>query len=86
MLVMGTSPVALRRTHFPTSCADATPVRWPVKAMTEIGDFLDDLGQAGFRPDEIDFVLCTHLHFDPRTAFRPPRAPSRAMDAGPRAR
>jgi glyoxylase-like metal-dependent hydrolase (beta-lactamase superfamily II) len=27
-------------------------------------DFLDDLGSAGFRPDEIDFVLCTHLHFD----------------------
>ena len=27
-------------------------------------DFLDDLDHAGFRPDEIDFVLCTHLHFD----------------------
>lgn len=27
-------------------------------------DFLDDLEHAGFRPEEIDFVLCTHLHFD----------------------
>ena len=27
-------------------------------------DFLSDLEHAGCRPDEIDFVLCTHLHFD----------------------
>ena len=27
-------------------------------------DFLADLGRAGFHPDEIDLVLCTHLHFD----------------------
>ena len=27
-------------------------------------DFLSDLGSAGFRPEEIDVVLCTHLHFD----------------------
>ena len=27
-------------------------------------DFLDDLEHAGFRPDDIDTVLCTHLHFD----------------------
>src|SRR5256885_3124580 len=27
-------------------------------------DFLSDLKHAGFRPEEIDFVLCTHLHFD----------------------
>jgi glyoxylase-like metal-dependent hydrolase (beta-lactamase superfamily II) len=27
-------------------------------------DFLADLEHAGFRPEEIDFVLCTHLHFD----------------------
>lgn len=26
--------------------------------------FLDDLAQAGFSPATIDFVLCTHLHFD----------------------
>jgi glyoxylase-like metal-dependent hydrolase (beta-lactamase superfamily II) len=26
--------------------------------------FLDDLGRAGVRPDEIDFVMCTHLHWD----------------------
>jgi glyoxylase-like metal-dependent hydrolase (beta-lactamase superfamily II) len=26
--------------------------------------FLDDLSQAGFSPQTIDFVLCTHLHFD----------------------
>ena len=26
--------------------------------------FLDDLAHAGFATDEIDFVLCTHLHFD----------------------
>lgn len=27
-------------------------------------DFLDDLQHAGFEPNEIDIVLCTHLHFD----------------------
>ena len=27
-------------------------------------DFLGDLDQAGFKLDEIDIVLCTHLHFD----------------------
>lgn len=27
-------------------------------------DFLSDLTHAGFKPEEIDFVLCTHLHFD----------------------
>jgi glyoxylase-like metal-dependent hydrolase (beta-lactamase superfamily II) len=26
--------------------------------------FLDDLSHAGFKRDEIDVVLCTHLHFD----------------------
>lgn len=28
------------------------------------GDFLDDLAHAGFLPDGIDTVLCTHLHLD----------------------
>lgn len=28
------------------------------------GDFLGDLAHAGFAPDEIDTVLCTHLHLD----------------------
>ena len=27
-------------------------------------DFLSDLESAGCRPEEIDLVLCTHLHFD----------------------
>jgi glyoxylase-like metal-dependent hydrolase (beta-lactamase superfamily II) len=27
-------------------------------------DFLDDLAHAGFDSDDIDTVLCTHLHFD----------------------
>jgi glyoxylase-like metal-dependent hydrolase (beta-lactamase superfamily II) len=26
--------------------------------------FLDDLAHAGFKPEDIDTVLCTHLHFD----------------------
>ncbi len=26
--------------------------------------FLDDLAHAGFKPEDIDIVLCTHLHFD----------------------
>jgi glyoxylase-like metal-dependent hydrolase (beta-lactamase superfamily II) len=26
--------------------------------------FLEDLAHAGFAPDDIDIVLCTHLHFD----------------------
>jgi glyoxylase-like metal-dependent hydrolase (beta-lactamase superfamily II) len=28
------------------------------------GPFLDDLEEAGFAPDSIDTVLCTHLHID----------------------
>ena len=27
-------------------------------------DFLSDLASAGFEPEAIDLVLCTHLHFD----------------------
>src|SRR6185312_13662525 len=27
-------------------------------------DFLSDLEHAGFLPEKIDYVLCTHLHFD----------------------
>jgi glyoxylase-like metal-dependent hydrolase (beta-lactamase superfamily II) len=28
------------------------------------GPFLDDLGALGVRPEEVDFVMCTHLHAD----------------------
>ena len=28
------------------------------------GDFLDRLGEAGFTPEDIDKVFCTHLHID----------------------
>jgi glyoxylase-like metal-dependent hydrolase (beta-lactamase superfamily II) len=28
------------------------------------GPFLDDLAAAGLRPEDIDFVMCTHLHAD----------------------
>lgn len=28
------------------------------------GPFLDDLARAGVRPEEVDFVMCTHLHVD----------------------
>ncbi|WP_421990807.1 MBL fold metallo-hydrolase [Qipengyuania sp.] len=28
------------------------------------GDFLEKLGEAGFAPDDIDKVFCTHLHID----------------------
>jgi glyoxylase-like metal-dependent hydrolase (beta-lactamase superfamily II) len=27
-------------------------------------DYLEDLAAAGFDPDQVDIVLCTHLHFD----------------------
>jgi glyoxylase-like metal-dependent hydrolase (beta-lactamase superfamily II) len=27
-------------------------------------DYLDNLARAGLRPEDIDYVLCTHLHFD----------------------
>jgi len=27
-------------------------------------DYLGNLGRAGFAPDDIDLVMCTHLHFD----------------------
>jgi glyoxylase-like metal-dependent hydrolase (beta-lactamase superfamily II) len=26
--------------------------------------FLDQLAEAGYRPEDIDYVVCTHLHFD----------------------
>ena len=28
------------------------------------GDWLDDLGAAGVKPEDVDVVLCTHLHVD----------------------
>jgi glyoxylase-like metal-dependent hydrolase (beta-lactamase superfamily II) len=28
------------------------------------GSFIEDLAAAGFPPDSIDYVICTHLHFD----------------------
>jgi glyoxylase-like metal-dependent hydrolase (beta-lactamase superfamily II) len=28
------------------------------------GPFLEDLGRAGVRPDDVDYVICTHLHVD----------------------
>jgi len=27
-------------------------------------DYLDNLARSGFRPEDIDIVLCTHLHYD----------------------
>ncbi|MEZ5377525.1 MAG: MBL fold metallo-hydrolase [Acidimicrobiales bacterium] len=35
----------------------------PVWSMRS-GPFLEDLAAAGFPPDSIDYVLCTHLHVD----------------------
>lgn len=28
------------------------------------GPFLEDLGRAGVRPEDVDYVICTHLHVD----------------------
>jgi glyoxylase-like metal-dependent hydrolase (beta-lactamase superfamily II) len=28
------------------------------------GSFLEDLSASGVRPEEVDFVMCTHLHVD----------------------
>ena len=33
---------------------------WNMRA----GSFLDDLAAAGVKPDDVDYVICTHLHVD----------------------
>ena len=36
-----------------------------VPQMSHLGNgFLDELAAAGYEPEDIDIVLCTHLHFD----------------------
>ena len=40
----------------------------PIEMIPEMGNlgngFLDELAAAGYEPEDIDIVLCTHLHFD----------------------
>ncbi len=46
------------------SCIGNRPIEM-VPQMSDLGNgFLDELAAAGYRPDDIDVVLCTHLHFD----------------------
>ncbi len=34
------------------------------RANNAMGHLMDDLASAGIRPEEVDTVVCTHLHFD----------------------
>jgi glyoxylase-like metal-dependent hydrolase (beta-lactamase superfamily II) len=39
--------------------------RDPMAVMSNLStSFLEDMGAAGYKPESIDFVLCTHLHLD----------------------
>jgi len=60
----------------------------PIPGFEGMGDgsrFLADLEQAGFPPDSIDVVLCTHLHFD-HVGWNTRRAEDRWVPTFPNAR
>lgn len=48
------------------ACIGNHKQRQPLDFVTNLDrpDYLDNLGRAGFRPEDINYVLCTHLHFD----------------------
>lgn len=52
-----------RRIIVDTCIGNDKPRNHPGWNMTSI-PFLERLGAAGFAPDTIDFVLCTHMHID----------------------
>ena len=46
------------------TCIGNRPIEM-IPEMSHLGDgFLDELAAAGYEPEDIDIVLCTHLHFD----------------------
>ena len=46
------------------TCVGNRPIEM-VPQMSHLGNgFLDELAAAGYEPEDIDIVLCTHLHFD----------------------
>ncbi len=52
------------RTIVVDTCVGNRPVPG-IEAISNIGDqFIHDLAAAGFPPERVDTVLCTHLHFD----------------------
>lgn len=46
------------------TCVGARPLPEPYAAMADDGGFLRALTAAGFGPEAVDVVVCTHLHFD----------------------
>ena len=55
-----------RRNILIDACIGNHKPRQPLDFVTglERPDYLDNLSRAGLRPEDIDYVLCTHLHFD----------------------
>ncbi|MBM3692315.1 MAG: MBL fold metallo-hydrolase [Actinobacteria bacterium] len=46
------------------TCVGQRPLPEPFSHLADDGGFLTALTAAGFGPDEVDVVVCTHLHFD----------------------
>lgn len=48
------------------ACIGNHKQRQPLDFVTDLDrpDYLENLARAGLRPEDIDYVLCTHLHFD----------------------
>jgi len=46
-----------------TGCGDK-PIRLPIVGISGAGKLLDNLGRAGIRPEDVDAVITSHLHFD----------------------
>ena len=46
------------------TCVGQRPLPEMFQSMADDGAFLDAMTAAGFGPDTVDVVICTHLHFD----------------------
>ena len=46
------------------TCIGARRLPGPYASLADDGSFLDALTAVGFGPDDVDLVVCTHLHFD----------------------
>jgi len=46
------------------TCVGQRPLPAAFASMENDGSFLDAMTEAGFGPDRVEIVVCTHLHFD----------------------
>ena len=46
------------------TCIGQRPLPDPYSALSNDGSFLAALTEAGFAPEDVDTVICTHMHFD----------------------